>query len=135
MKSGAKLFGHPIHQMLIVFPLGLLAMSLVFDVIGLVTRPSADAPRELVVRRVALYLEACDPAVVIALDREAGDDLAEAVGLPALRFGEPEHVRGRVLLAVDGLEASLADAARKKRVWAQLRSLRQPGPETQQGRH
>lgn len=35
MKSGAKLFGHPIHQMLVVFPLGLLAMSLVFDVIGL----------------------------------------------------------------------------------------------------
>ena len=34
MESRAKLFGHPIHQMLIVFPLGLLAMSLVFDLIG-----------------------------------------------------------------------------------------------------
>ena len=37
MESRAKLFGHPIHQMLIVFPLGLLATALVFDVIRLVT--------------------------------------------------------------------------------------------------
>lgn len=37
MESRAKLFGHPIHQMLIVFPLGLLATSLFFDVIGLAT--------------------------------------------------------------------------------------------------
>ena len=35
MESRAKLFGHPIHQMLIVFPLGLLAMALIFDVIHL----------------------------------------------------------------------------------------------------
>jgi uncharacterized membrane protein len=34
MESKAKLFGHPIHQMLIVFPLGVLAMSLVFDLIA-----------------------------------------------------------------------------------------------------
>ncbi|HUP62962.1 MAG TPA: DUF2231 domain-containing protein [Thermoanaerobaculia bacterium] len=37
MESRAKLFGHPIHQMLIVFPLGLLATSLFFDVIALAT--------------------------------------------------------------------------------------------------
>jgi uncharacterized membrane protein len=37
MESRAKLFGHPIHQMLIVFPLGLLAMALVFDVIHFAT--------------------------------------------------------------------------------------------------
>ncbi|HEY3161731.1 MAG TPA: DUF2231 domain-containing protein [Vicinamibacterales bacterium] len=36
MESRAKLFGHPIHQMLIVFPLGLLAMALIFDIIHLV---------------------------------------------------------------------------------------------------
>ena len=35
MESRAKLFGHPIHQMLIVFPLGLLAMAVIFDVIHL----------------------------------------------------------------------------------------------------
>jgi uncharacterized membrane protein len=34
MESKAKLLGHPIHQMLIVFPLGVLAMSLVFDLIA-----------------------------------------------------------------------------------------------------
>jgi uncharacterized membrane protein len=37
MESRAKLFGHPIHPMLIVFPLGLLAMSLIFDLIQLGT--------------------------------------------------------------------------------------------------
>src|ERR1044071_5468528 len=36
MESRAKLFGHPIHQMLIVFPLGLLAMALVFDAVHLI---------------------------------------------------------------------------------------------------
>ncbi len=33
-----KLFGHPIHPMLIVFPLGLLATSLAFDIAYLVNR-------------------------------------------------------------------------------------------------
>lgn len=37
MDSRAKLFGHPIHQMLIVFPLGLLAAALAFDVASLLT--------------------------------------------------------------------------------------------------
>lgn len=31
MESKAKVFGHPIHQMLIVFPLGLLATAVIFD--------------------------------------------------------------------------------------------------------
>jgi uncharacterized membrane protein len=35
MESKARLFGHPIHQMLIVFPLGLLAMALIFDLLAL----------------------------------------------------------------------------------------------------
>ena len=35
MESRAKLLGHPIHQMLIVFPLGLLATAFVIDVIYL----------------------------------------------------------------------------------------------------
>src|ERR1051325_6488254 len=37
MESKMKLLGHPIHPMLIVFPLGLLATSLIFDVIYLMT--------------------------------------------------------------------------------------------------
>jgi uncharacterized membrane protein len=36
MESRAKLFGHPIHQMLIVFPLGLLATAVIFDVSSMV---------------------------------------------------------------------------------------------------
>ena len=37
MESKAKLFGHPVHQMLIVFPLGLLATALAFDALTLAT--------------------------------------------------------------------------------------------------
>jgi len=40
MESKAKLLGHPIHQMLIVFPLGLLATAVIFDIIYL----TADRP-------------------------------------------------------------------------------------------
>ncbi|MFL5642831.1 MAG: DUF2231 domain-containing protein [Chloroflexota bacterium] len=36
MESRTKLLGHPIHPMLIVLPLGLLAMAVVFDIIYLV---------------------------------------------------------------------------------------------------
>jgi len=36
MESRAKLLGHPIHQMLIVFPLGLLAMAVIFDLLTIV---------------------------------------------------------------------------------------------------
>lgn len=35
MESKAKLLGHPIHQMLIVFPLGLLAMAVIFDLVAM----------------------------------------------------------------------------------------------------
>ena len=37
MESRAKLLGHPIHQMLIVFPLGLLATAVIFDIVYLIT--------------------------------------------------------------------------------------------------
>ncbi len=37
MESRAKLVGHPIHPMLIPFPLGLLATSVVFDIIHRLT--------------------------------------------------------------------------------------------------
>jgi uncharacterized membrane protein len=37
MEARAKLLGHPIHQILIVFPLGLLATAVIFDVIQLST--------------------------------------------------------------------------------------------------
>jgi uncharacterized membrane protein len=40
MESRAKLAGHPIHPMLIVFPLGLLGMAVIFDIIYLVSHNS-----------------------------------------------------------------------------------------------
>ena len=36
MEARAKLLGHPIHQMLIAFPLGLLGGSIIFDIVYLV---------------------------------------------------------------------------------------------------
>lgn len=36
MESKVKLLGHPIHPMLIVFPLGLLATGVIFDVLHLI---------------------------------------------------------------------------------------------------
>jgi uncharacterized membrane protein len=37
MESKARAFGHSIHPMLITFPLGLLGMAVIFDIIYLVT--------------------------------------------------------------------------------------------------
>lgn len=36
MESKTKMAGHPIHPMLIVFPLGLLSTAIVFDIVGLI---------------------------------------------------------------------------------------------------
>lgn len=38
MESRVKLFGHPVHPMLIVFPVGLLATAVIFDILHLATR-------------------------------------------------------------------------------------------------
>ncbi len=37
MEARVKLFGHPVHQMLIVLPLGLLSGAVIFDVVHLLT--------------------------------------------------------------------------------------------------
>jgi uncharacterized membrane protein len=37
MRARARLLGHPIHPMLIVFPLGLLTVAAIFDIIYLCT--------------------------------------------------------------------------------------------------
>lgn len=43
MESRIKLFGHALHPILIVFPLGLLATAVIFDVVYLVADDSAMA--------------------------------------------------------------------------------------------
>lgn len=40
MESKARLAGHPIHQVLVVFPLGLLSTAVLFDILNLVTHDS-----------------------------------------------------------------------------------------------
>jgi len=37
MEARVKLFGHPVHQMLIVLPLGILTGAVIFDVVHLLT--------------------------------------------------------------------------------------------------
>jgi uncharacterized membrane protein len=41
MRSHVRLLGHSVHQMLVVFPLGLLGTSVVFDVLDVVTTTGA----------------------------------------------------------------------------------------------
>ena len=43
MESRIQLFGHGLHPILIVFPLGLLATVVIFDVVYLVAENSAMA--------------------------------------------------------------------------------------------
>ncbi|HEX5419051.1 MAG TPA: DUF2231 domain-containing protein [Gammaproteobacteria bacterium] len=43
MESKVRLFGHPIHPMLVVFPLGLLATAVCFDIVFLSTKTSVFA--------------------------------------------------------------------------------------------
>jgi uncharacterized membrane protein len=44
MRSRVRLLGHPVHPMLVVFPLGLLATAVAFDIVYLVTgRPTMAA--------------------------------------------------------------------------------------------
>ena len=73
-------------------------------------------------------VEACDPGWVIALDEAAAADVARAAGLERLALGRPQGSAGRVWLAVDGLEESLSDPVRKRRVWAQLKKLGKTWP-------
>jgi uncharacterized membrane protein len=44
MESKVKLAGHPVHPMLIVFPLGLLATAVIFDIVRIFTGNDALAP-------------------------------------------------------------------------------------------
>ncbi len=93
------------------------------DIYAIASRPVVDVDAAVASQRTRLLVEAVDPDVVIALDGVAAEDCIEAFGLPGVEFGKPVRVMGRRMLAVDGLEASLTDSTRKRRVWAQLRAL------------
>ena len=87
------------------------------------SRPVPEADPTRCGARLRLQLEAVDPSLVIALDRVAADDLRQALGLTELPFGVQVDIAGRRVVAVDGLEESLGDAARKRRVWRQLQAV------------
>lgn len=93
-----------------------------------VTRRDLSNPDEHVHLRLRLQVEAVDPDVIIALDPVAATDVAGALGIARLEIGVPVVDGGRVVLAVDGLEASLGDERRKRRVWLQLKKLAPRGP-------
>lgn len=93
------------------------------DVFLVCSRPSGDEAPGAGARRLRLQIEAVDPEAVVALDASAADDLVAAFCIDPLRPGRPERVLGRTLLFVDGLERSLAEPGRKRRVWQQLKAL------------
>ncbi len=66
MESKAKLLGRPLHPMLIVFPMGLLIVSLFFDVLHAITGSAAWAQMAyyLIVLGVILGVVAAVPGVV-----------------------------------------------------------------------
>lgn len=78
-------------------------------------------------------LEALDPEAVVLLDGAAADAMREAYmdelakieqfDVAMLSPGYVAHVLGRRVLALDGFEASLADARAKQRMWAYLKQL------------
>lgn len=88
--------------------------------------PGIDSARRA--ERLRLQLDAVDPALVIALDAEAAADIAEAFGTAPFVAGQVVRVLGRRMVALDGFEASLGDAKRKRRVWEQLKAVRAEGP-------
>jgi hypothetical protein len=91
------------------------------------SRPVPGVERSALCKRLRAQLEAVDAPLIVALDAEAAEDIAEAYGLASLAFGDEVRVAGRRLVAIDGLEASLADPLRKGRVWAQFSAARRQG--------
>lgn len=94
MESRIKVFGHPLHQILIVFPLGLLATAAVFDGIFLATRTDLMA-------LVAWYMIAAG-VVGGLLAAPAGlvDWLAIPAGTRAKRVGALHGLGNVVVLAL-----------------------------------
>lgn len=74
--------------------------------------------------RLVGIVEAIDPELVVALDADATGEVATALGIAQPGFGRIHEPRGRTFIGVDGLEASLTDEVRKRRVWSQLKAAR-----------
>ena len=93
MESSAKAAGHPIHQQLVVFPLGLLATAVVFDILGLITDAAGFAT-------ASFYMIAAGVlSGLLAAVFGAIDFLAVPVGTRARRVGAL-HGGGNVVVVV-----------------------------------
>lgn len=114
-----KLLGHPIHQMLIVFPLGLLGGSVVFDVLAMATRSGglADASYYMIAAGVISGLIAAPFGLVDWLGIPGGTR-AKSVGalhgignvVVVLLFGGSWLLRGVDPLTPSGLALGLSFA-------------------------
>ena len=93
------------------------------SVFGICSRPVEDAAPDRLQERLAFQIEAVDPALIIALDEDAAVDVVSIAGLERPAYGDLVEWRGRRIVAIEGLEASLADEARKRRVWSQFKAI------------
>ncbi|MBE0417952.1 MAG: hypothetical protein IBX63_09330 [Coriobacteriia bacterium] len=93
------------------------------SVFATVAHPEAGIDPDLLRERLVIQVEAVDPTVVVALDATATAEVAAAFSLGALPYGTGVRAGGRTFVAVDGLEASLADERAKRRVWRQMQAI------------
>jgi len=127
MDSSAKAAGHPIHQQLVVFPLGLLATAVVFDVLRLVTDNDTFATASyfmiaagIVSGLLAALFGAIDYLAIPAGTRARRIGALHGVGNVVvvalfavswlLRNGEPDHVPTTLAFLVGLVAALLATA-------------------------
>lgn len=93
METRIRIFGHPVHPMLIVFPLGLLSTAVVFDVLYVLT-----ANRDLATFSFWALLAGLVGGLLAAIFGLA-DWLAVPAGTRAKRIGA-FHGSGNVLVVV-----------------------------------
>ena len=118
VEARAKLLGHPVHPMLVCFPLGLLGTSVVFDVAHLI----ADSPR---FAEVAFWMIASGvPAGLLAALFGIVDWLAIPRGTRAWGIGFLHGVSNAVVLVLFAASALVrADAPAEPGAWALALSL------------
>jgi uncharacterized membrane protein len=101
MESRAKILGHPAHQILIPFPFGLLATSVIFDIVWLFT---STPPRVYTMAIVAFWMIAAGIAGgIVASPFGLIDWLAIPQGTRAKSVGLLHGVGNLVVLLLFGL--------------------------------
>jgi len=94
MEAKAKLFGHSIHQMLIVFPLGLLGTGVVFDIVHFIV------PQQVFAAVAYWMMVAGIVGGVIAAPFGLADWISIPSGTRAKRVGAAHGIGNVVVLAL-----------------------------------